>query len=31
MSSIEKPVICVSASVEEQVEPDIAEFVIRFE
>lgn len=31
MSSIEKPVVCVSASVEERVEPDIAEFSIWFE
>ena len=31
MSSIEKPVVCVSASVEEQVEPDIAEFTVWFE
>lgn len=31
MSNIEKPAVCVSASIEEQVEPDIAEFVIRFE
>lgn len=31
MSSIEKPVVCVSASVEEQMEPDIAELSVWFE
>ena len=31
MSSIEKPVVCVSATVEEQAEPDIAEFSIWFQ
>lgn len=31
MSSIERPVVCVSASIEEQVEPDVAEFSIWFE
>ena len=31
MSSIEKPVVCVSATVEEQAKPDIAEFSIWFQ
>ena len=31
MSSIERSVVCVSASVEERVEPDVAEFSIWFE
>lgn len=31
MNSIEKPVVCVSATVEEQAEPDIAEFSIWFQ
>lgn len=31
MSSIEKSVVCVSATVEEQVEPDIAELSVWFE